>query len=1135
MFFKKIVLIFLILSGSYSYGFNNYFAEGISCQADAPEDQAMTRRKNEIRQAIHSILLRIRMPYITPDTDTLSFNDYFRTLHRVSQESGQGQVDVFVAGGVIRSLLSYLYLEVKKIKDRNADLGISEILGNIAERINPVENYLSLGVGSDIDVLLRVNGVDTSIKTEIMARLKDFMMKLSANQNITKLQGDDFSFMNNFVPAPDVKDFITQQTRALNQGGSLMDFLAMDVDTGEILEPNIIEGFSAAPYSRVFSDFVCGNYHYVAPPTGGRVEDKQTIRGLRPLVQLPFLRVADETQIRSEMQAIIDSGGELSPKARLQFAKLQRNSVLGGANNRFRQAPAGTLEHLASELIEPKEFIKNQDTSNRGPSLAKRGSTSDKALADQIDLILKPRESFPKEIYHGTRSLVHVIDILRAGFFHSSVTPGRTQGQAVFGPGVYTSDSEETALMYTADTNVVFELKLKTDSRPRILDYSDLEQQVKLYEAIEAKALALYSEGKNSSNIRREKIFFYLREHHNIDVIINTHTIVQNQGVFEIVNPLRKILEALARVPDLGVIDTAEKALQAYKSLFLGQVIGHILKRIYEHENRKLPPHQVVDKNEMIELILSYWEPEVFDDLDNQNIPVTFIVNDLKSLGVLIEQYLGLNFESRNIFVTKKIIKTYQKLKNLIGSRAGLSPEKISKKNFALFEAFKRIFSDQNFDLVTANCPCVDSCQTYHKSNILFSETREKAWCHVSKMGRSLPKLCHAFKNISSQYKVYKGKNILGGIRGTRWRRGCDVDNSFITQLKKYYQLQGGERKSPTEEEFWGAFMAGDTEAAQTFRNHDGFVFNGPSSWVNPNGSIKILGLPPYAGRVLEVIIVGSEPYERVMVMTDSSLIQYILKTGEVDFVYLTSKYNTKEKGFLDRGDLSIKGKEVTSHRNNQIFALSPSVFVLESEDRKSQEKKMTTVWTICPESKQTKRVEFCEKDLTTFTKKVRKKTAERIEAAKVLRQKGVTVQALPWDAYSRDYDAYVDRETYRQVLTKGETQYRVRLNNFVKLGIWKGSWNNPALTLERTSAGTTTTLLNIPAYNDDRNAPQRVLDDYSLRFNYLQEHFESNSNALGRFLKPRFIQNKYLISLFSVEASHFGSKKKALLLFKVE
>jgi len=77
------------------------------------------------------------------------------------------------------------------------------------------------------------------------------------------------------------------------------------------------------------------------------------VRGFRPALELPHLRILDETRLSDEVNALLGAlekgdypSGKSAEKAFEQLVKLVRNARHFGAHNRFTRADPASLDRL---------------------------------------------------------------------------------------------------------------------------------------------------------------------------------------------------------------------------------------------------------------------------------------------------------------------------------------------------------------------------------------------------------------------------------------------------------------------------------------------------------------------------------------------------------------------------------------------------------------------------------------------------------------------------------------------------------------------------------------------------------------------------------------------------------------------
>ncbi|MDP2193924.1 MAG: hypothetical protein Q8K36_05315, partial [Alphaproteobacteria bacterium] len=345
--------------------------------------------------------------------------------------------------------------------DENKQVVVSGALEKQVSTLN------ALGIGSDYDVLIDFPKDFSGNKSEVLKNIKDFINSASLHLGLKKNQSE---LKNNIIPFADVEEYQKQLDpsytgNAVRQGGSTLDWLAFPLDANESIR--MPEG-----HSNIFDDFLSGHLRYLPPDKNVtlRDPDKQTVRGLRPLLELPFLTIhPDSMQLMlQEMNTLVAKGSAISYGAQLQLEKMVRNARFEGAHGRFVNSispcmPDGELRQLVHQLSQNNkngnlpaipQFVKNEKIATRKLD----------AKAREADEHLLPVEKFIGQythegvLYHGTPDIKNVLSMIRNGLVIS--ISGNKQGLAAFGTGVYTAKSKDTSDGYAKDTGVVLAFKI---------------------------------------------------------------------------------------------------------------------------------------------------------------------------------------------------------------------------------------------------------------------------------------------------------------------------------------------------------------------------------------------------------------------------------------------------------------------------------------------------------------------------------------------------------------------------------------------------------------------------------------------------------------------------------------------------
>ena len=501
-------------------GFSRYFEQGEFPPYFLPREYrnvpaqdipapVIQRQVELLEQAVASVLRRVTLPVVKPGETQAHLVRYFDYVEPKLKAQAPAPLSVMASGGVVRSTIGYLYYLVEQRLRMEPGVEPDQVLREVIADGQDLHGLQIRGVGSDWDMLLRLDMEPGAAKDAAMARLTREALEATnsaeAHYDMSAAKG---AVKRGLFAVGDVKDYESQTQRAARQGGSTIDLLAFDVEKGKFVEPS--------DYPGIVENMVRGRASYVKPQASAAVEDaaKQTVRGLRVFLELPFLSLQNEDTLRAELSGLLEkmkSGDAPSPKAREQFDKMIRNARYGGAHNRFYRAQPGTIEELALFVAEGLRSQKNRAMLPEFVDhflLEGRDGSELHGLPEQLVVHSLPAAKF----YHGTPSAENGLAILRGGLFLSK----DSQGVAVYGRGAYASPAIETAQGHAGSSGVVFELELKKGRRVNILDWEAHKDDPKIKEiAAQAKA-----QGRDA--------FEFLAREHGIDIIINQHILIEN-------------------------------------------------------------------------------------------------------------------------------------------------------------------------------------------------------------------------------------------------------------------------------------------------------------------------------------------------------------------------------------------------------------------------------------------------------------------------------------------------------------------------------------------------------------------------------------------------------------------------------
>ncbi|MBP9752952.1 MAG: hypothetical protein KBD31_04005 [Proteobacteria bacterium] len=546
-----------------------------------------------INKAIRSILQRIEIPYVDAKGG-IQKKGFFKEIEAIAKRYDQN-AKVYVYGGGVRSLLSYIYAKLYKASkneaiERGRSLTEEEQI-NVIRRtfvkitagildesyetyqkdrlegkfneesfneafFKDIQSTSVLGVGSDLDICFELPE-DKQIKNaSLKNELENFIN--SARRLMNKKFDETKTLENSFLPNADVKEYREQLKESTDEGGSSLDWFAFPLEKMADIERPDKDIHLESPNIEYLKDFVNGVYQYLPPveKTTPRSKQKQTVRGFRALLEIPFLTIKDDTLLRAELLKLKEASA-LEQDAQKQIEKMNRNGRFDLAHNRFYEPKEGTLEHVIATSLKKfgttfNEFLGYKEIATR---------TVDKGGL-KVRGLLMPLDEFMQKytangiLLHGTPGFENILSISRNGLWKSK----KGQGISAVGPGIYTTPSQDLAKDYAKDTGMVLEIPLNKSQNLRVLDW-----QKDAKEVLDVSALS------SDGSVEQEMAFQRLFNEFDIDIIINTHVIVQNSDVLKLsANGFKQI----------------QIIYQKLKSDFEDLKKGETLKRLFDFHNK---------------------------------------------------------------------------------------------------------------------------------------------------------------------------------------------------------------------------------------------------------------------------------------------------------------------------------------------------------------------------------------------------------------------------------------------------------------------------------------------------------------------------------------------------------------------
>ncbi len=482
-----------------------------------------------VQESMASILKRLQIPYFKEDQ--MQTNGFFKALQVAIHEKSLGAT-IYLGGGGVRSLMGYLYQEIEQAKRADPQNTTQMILEQIIQSRALIPPLLVLGAGSDLDLLLTLKDSSTLAVAKSTA-----LAFINSAETQTHLRAMTSDLKRSLVPVGDVKEYAEQTGYASRQGGSRLDLLAFDLGTQRIQNP--------PHYPDVFRDLLAGFYDYDPPESQRWVKDsaKQTIRGLRPLSELPFIQLSPsgQSQLLQELKQLTQSAASadlsLSPDALKQIEKFVRNGRFSCAHNRVYRSEAVVEKQFCQfletlQIAEARYHPENHTRTRLVPEFIETIHLSTRKVRDfSSDLLMSMKEFKSKYthegiLYHGTR-LEHALAILRNGLIVSDEKKG--QGTSVYGRGAYTSPSFYTACTYGGgDFGCVLRIGVKEEPQTRIINLEQI-QNTRQFQDIQAQA-----------KIEGQDLHEYLAREYGIDILVTLKAVdramvlIQNSAVLEL-------------------------------------------------------------------------------------------------------------------------------------------------------------------------------------------------------------------------------------------------------------------------------------------------------------------------------------------------------------------------------------------------------------------------------------------------------------------------------------------------------------------------------------------------------------------------------------------------------------------------
>ncbi|MCB0362553.1 MAG: hypothetical protein KDD35_07520, partial [Bdellovibrionales bacterium] len=458
--------------------FPNYFLpENYSELTTERQKLSLKRARLLLEKALFHLFSRMTIPIALPKTGSIVSVRYFSYLNRESDKITGNQGRIVPSGGVVRTAISYIYNEMYLLKEKDPSVPDVELLEELASGAltyqgmpitsDDIPAFYVRGLGSDVDTLsFRIPIDKQAAVSQMVSDITNSLEKFS------QIEAGRSALLRTLFSVADIKDLEQQMGRSIRSGGASIDWVAFDPIEGVFLEPD------GARY--VIDEMLQGYYRYIKGSEAPENPFKQTVRGFRALLEMPWMTISDSSILSAELsdlEGLIIKRHGIPLHVREQFDKMVRNSRQNAAHNRIWRGAPGSIEaklrgflqtiRQSLEITLLPEFTGQVPLDSKSP-----------LKEDFPKSFLVPTSSLEKYkvsenlIYHGTPNQENALAILRGGLFLSG---GSNVGTSyVFGRGAYSSPSAKIAYNYAGSEGIAFPLRIR--SAARILDWGRAQE-----------------------------------------------------------------------------------------------------------------------------------------------------------------------------------------------------------------------------------------------------------------------------------------------------------------------------------------------------------------------------------------------------------------------------------------------------------------------------------------------------------------------------------------------------------------------------------------------------------------------------------------------------------------------------------